>query len=199
MEKKLQENILNNFNKYRTIVIDPPWMERGGGKIRRGADKHYSLLHTDQIISLLQQELADKLEDDAHMYMWTTNSFLRDGLRVMEALDFKYKTNIVWAKTKIGIGQYFRGQHELCLFGTRGKGFAVRTLRRDLSSLVGGKPIPATVHSRKPEQMYDLIEARSHGPYLEMFARSTRIGWDSWGDQLPLEISNPTIEVKDVK
>ncbi len=104
--------------KYKTIYADPPWLEQGGGaKYKRGADRHYPLMKTANIARLPVAELA---EDNAHLYLWVTNNFLRDGFEVMEAWGFKYKTTITWAKDRFGLGQYFRGQTEHCLFGVRG-------------------------------------------------------------------------------
>lgn len=103
---------------YKTIYADPPWLERGGGKVKRGADKHYSLMGVDDIINLMKRI---PVEDNAHLYLWVTNNFLKDGLKVVDELGFRYITNIVWVKDRIGLGQYFRGQHELCLFGVKGR------------------------------------------------------------------------------
>ena len=105
-------------------------------------------------------------------------------MRIIEHLGFRYITNIVWAKSRFGLGRYFRGQHELCLFATKGRGFSVRTDSNNASSLLGQGLISPTKHSAKPNQAYELIEKRSHGPYLELFARSTRPGWDVWGSEV---------------
>ena len=84
------------MSQYRTVLADPPWCERGGGKIKRGADRHYSVLKTPQIVALMQAQLdARTIAPDAHMYLWVTNNFLADGLLVMRELGFTYKTNIV--------------------------------------------------------------------------------------------------------
>jgi N6-adenosine-specific RNA methylase IME4 len=173
--------------KYRTILADPPWNERGGGKIKRGADRHYDLMRTHDIIDLMRYTLDGKIADDAHLYLWVTNNYLPDGLAVLGALGFSYKTNIVWAKNRPGIGQYFRGQHELCLFGVRGKGFSVRTERRDIATLLGKGMLPRTEHSVKPPEIYELVESRSEGPYIELFARRRVVGWDSWGNDPALD------------
>lgn len=171
--------------KYRTVVIDPPWSETGGGKIKRGADKHYSVLSTSDIIKTINQFPAwDNIDNDSHLYLWVTNSFLPDGLKVMEALGFRYITNVCWSKNHMGLGQYFRGKHELCLFGVRGKGFSNRTSDRAISSLIEAKK---TGHSRKPEAFYAMVENRSNGPYLDMFSRQKRKGWFCWGDEAPEE------------
>jgi N6-adenosine-specific RNA methylase IME4 len=181
---------------YSTILLDPPWNQQGGGKSKRGADKHYPLLKEKQILEIVAAFLDGKVATDAHMYMWTASNHLPEALRIIEALGFKYINNIVWAKTGFGLGQYFRGQHELCLFATKGRGFSVRTDSKNVSSLLGQSLISTTKHSAKPVEMYDLVERRSKGPYLEMFARNTRSGWDSWGNEVP-HVSDDA-EVKDV-
>lgn len=170
---------------FRTILVDPPWMERGGGAIKRGADRHYPLLHEDQILSTMLSCPLWRPSPNAHLYLWVTNNFLPTGLRLMDSLGFRYVTNVVWAKDRPGLGQYFRGQHELLLFGIRKrapKPTAVRTERKDLASLLSAA---RGQHSAKPEASYELVEARSLGPYLEMFARSERPGWTSWGNEVP--------------
>ena len=168
---------------YKTILLDPPWNERGGGKIKRGADKHYDLLKTPDIIRvILQSEHWNDLEDNAHMYLWTTNNYLGDALHVMESLGFRYVTNIVWVKDRIGLGQYARGKHELMLFGTRGvKHTSVKKHNNSLSSVIEAK---RSIHSRKPEESFQWIENRSFGPYLEMFSRNEREGWTVWGNEV---------------
>lgn len=104
--------------KYHTIYADPPWMERGGDG--RGANAHYPIMKTKEIIALapMVQELA---EENAHLYLWATNNFLPDALEVMKVWGFRYVTTITWVKDRIGLGQYFRGLTEHCLFGVRGK------------------------------------------------------------------------------
>ena len=175
--------------KFRTAVADPPWLELGGGKIQRGANKHYDLLKTKDIPGVITGSGLWNFEENAHFYCWVTNNFLKDGLWLMEELGFRYVTNIIWMKEKIGIGQYFRGKHEILLFGVRGKGL-------DSSVCTDDKSIPSAyvaphekedgkiVHSRKPEMFYEMIESRSKGPYLEMFARNTRKDWISWGNEI---------------
>lgn len=103
--------------KYHTIYADPPWMERGGGKIKRGADRHYPLMSTKDIMAL---DVPSSAADDCHLYLWVTNNFLPDGLKVMEAWGFRYVTMITWLKDRAGLGQYFRGITESCLFGIKG-------------------------------------------------------------------------------
>jgi N6-adenosine-specific RNA methylase IME4 len=179
---------------FKTIMIDPPWNERGGGKIKRGADKHYPLMKTPDIIrTILQCEHWNKLEDDAHMYLWVTNNFLAEGLKVMESLGFRYVTNIAWVKDRIGLGQYARGKHELLLFGTRGKTHTrVKKDNNKLESVINAK---RQRHSQKPEESFTWIESRSYGPYLELFSRKEREGWTAWGN----EIANKNQTIKEGK
>ena len=92
--------------KYQIIYADPPWFEAGGGQIKRGADRHYPLMKTQEIIDL---NVSSIVADNAHLYLWVTNNFLQDGLDVMKAWGFEYKTIITWMKDKTGLGQYYRG------------------------------------------------------------------------------------------
>lgn len=133
--------------------------------------------------------VAAHAEDKSHLYLWVPNALLAEGLQVMKAWGFTYKTNLVWVKTRKdgqpdgrGCGFYFRTTSELLLFGIRGK---LRTLspgRRQVNTVF----VQKREHSRKPCQFYPIIEACSPGPYLELFARHRRAGWDSFGDQLPV-------------
>ena len=165
-----------------TIVADPAWNEKGGGKIKRGADRHYDLMTTDENIALMKKWLKEEeLADNLHFYLWVTNNFLPDGLRVIDELGFRYITNICWAKDSFGLGYYFRGQHELCLFATRGRGAALKKPDNAVSSLIRAKK---RNHSQKPEAFYELVERRSMGDYLYMYSRSQpRKGWTMKGDQ----------------
>jgi len=167
---------------FSTITADPPWHMAGGGKSVRGAQKHYDLLKTPDIPGVIRGSGLFNPAENAHLYLWTTNNYLPDGLWVMEQLGFRYVSNIVWTKNAYGIGHYFRGQHELCLFGVRGKGLDVCTLRHDIPSVIRA---PRRAHSQKPDCFYRLVEARSKGPFLELFARNTRPGWVSWGHGVP--------------
>jgi len=172
------------MKKYSTIIADPPWYQRGGGKIKRGADKHYGIMKEHEIKSVMAGLLDGKVADDAHLYLWAANNHLPEALRIIEHLGFRYITNLVWAKSRFGLGRYFRGQHELCLFAVKGRGFSNRTAVNNVSTLIGRDLVKPTQHSSKPAQMYDLVESRSHGPYLELFARQQRPGWDAYGKEL---------------
>lgn len=164
-------------------MADPPWMERGGGKSKRGADRHYPLMHTEAICDLYVQEHVH--QDGCHLYLWVTNNFLPDGLRVMDAWGFVYITCITWAKYKIGLGQYYRGQTEHILFGRTKKVLPYKTnasgKREQGSTLFHA---PRTRHSAKPPEARHIIDRVSYGPRLEMFARESQPGWDAWGNEL---------------
>jgi N6-adenosine-specific RNA methylase IME4 len=165
--------------RYGTILIDPPWAEYGGGRIKRGANRHYPLMSEDEIRRLLINYLIDeqRIGNPCHCYLWVTNNFLEAGLRVLRAIGFTYKTNLVWVKDRFGLGQYFRGQHELCLFGTFGKVY-LPTDRRQSTVIVA----PRRHHSQKPDLLYTVAEKISPKPHLELFARNRRKGWDAIGD-----------------
>lgn len=169
--------------KYRTLYIDPPWPERGGGKIKRGADRHYDLMSVKEIEALPVGSLAHP--DGCHVYLWATNNYLRAALDCLDAWGFEYVTTITWGKDKMGLGQYYRGMSEHCLFAT--------TKRRLPYKIADGKRrqgttlllAPRTVHSKKPAEMREMIEKVSYGPRLEMFARERNEGWDAWGNEVP--------------
>jgi N6-adenosine-specific RNA methylase IME4 len=177
---------------YRTALLDPPWPERGGGKIKRGADRHYELLNPSQMPQTVLASGVFHFEVHAHCYLWVTNNYLRQGLVLLEQLGFRYVTNVVWPKQRAGLGQYFRGKHELMLFGVRGKGKdpSVYQDTRSLTTVLEGEHV--RVHSRKPEQAFELVERRSKGPYLELFgdpALPARPGWERWGRPRKVELA----------
>lgn len=166
---------------YKTVVLDPPWEEKGGGRVKRGADRHYPLVKAAAMPSLITScPHWAEVASDAHMYMWVTNNFLEEGLWLMGRLGFTYKTNVVWVKQRIGLGQYFRGRHEICLFGVKGDAYSVRTADRTIPSVLTAD---RGQHSKKPDAFMDLVEKRSNGPYLELFARRNRTNWTSWGNE----------------
>lgn len=169
---------------YSVVLADPPWPENGGGKSKRGANHKYRTASIRDIPRIMLLAPCWSIADDAHLYMWVTNTYLQEGLWTMGQLGFRYVTNIAWPKRRTSLGQYFRGKHELLLFGVRGQGYAVKTATRKLNTLLSPTAAFKRKHSRKPVEQYDLIEARSKGPKLEMFAQVPREGWDAWGAQL---------------
>ena len=175
--------ILFPDKKYEIIYADPPWNETGGGRIKRGADKHYSLMKTKDIISL---PVRDIVKDSSHLYLWVTNNRLIDGLEVMKEWGFEYRTVITWFKDRIGLGQYFRGITEHCLFGVKGN----LPYKLEEGKRCQGKTgfyAKKTIHSRKPEEMRDMINLVSYREgynRIELFARNKTEGWDTWGNEV---------------
>lgn len=174
--------------KFATIVADPPWQfENRTGKM---APEHkrlsrYSTLTLQQIKDIPVQSAA---KDTAHLYLWVPNALLAEGLEVMEAWGFKYKSNLIWYKVRKdggpdrrGVGFYFRNVTEVILFGTRGKN--ARTLQpgRSQENIITSRK---REHSRKPDEQYKIIEECSWGPFLEMFSRGNRKNWACWGNQV---------------
>ena len=178
---------------YGGIMIDAPWgKESGGGKVKRGADRHYKLIKKkEDIRDVILQSGVWRQAENSHLYMWATNTTLEDALWISAELGFRYKTNFPWVKpTKPGIGQYARGKHELLLFCVRGRGYAAKTERRDIATdFLVGAPAPTIdgkqIHSAKPERAYELMRQRTVGPYLSIFERFQREGFDVWGDEAP--------------
>jgi N6-adenosine-specific RNA methylase IME4 len=167
--------------RYRTLYADPPWHEAGGGQTVRGAQKHYPLMKTKDIIGL---QLGRHGLPDSHLYLWVTNNYLPDGLAVMAAWGYRYITTITWVKDRIGLGQYYRGITEHCLFGVRGRSLPYRTTALGLRAQgVTVIQAPRGRHSEKPEEMRTMIEKVSPGPYLELFARKQTPGWAVWGNE----------------
>jgi N6-adenosine-specific RNA methylase IME4 len=173
--------------RFATVLADPPW--RFVNRTGKVAPEHrrlsrYGTMALEEICAL---PVAAHLADTAHCYLWAPNALLPEGLAVLKAWGFEYKSNIVWHKVRKdggsdgrGVGFYFRNVTELLLFGTRGR--QARTLapgRRQVNMLATRK----REHSRKPDEQYDLIEACSRGPFLELFGRGLRPGWTVWGNQ----------------
>jgi N6-adenosine-specific RNA methylase IME4 len=174
--------------RFRTVLADPPWrFVNRTGKVAPEHDRlnRYATMTMSEISSL---PVSGVVAEPAHLYLWVPNALLPDGLAVMSAWGFEYKSNIVWHKVRKdggsdgrGVGFYFRNVTELVLFGVRGKN--ARTLgpgRRQVNLVASRK----REHSRKPDELYDVIEACSRGPFLELFARYERPGWVGLGDQV---------------
>jgi len=168
---------------YKTIYLDPPWFEQGGGKIKRGADRHYKIMKTKDIITLLQKDVLPIIDDNAHLYLWVTNNFMQDGFKVIEALGFRYITCITWMKDRTGLGQYYRGLTEHCLFAVKGK-TPYKIINGKRQQGVTGFIEKKTTHSTKPETMRNMIETVSYAPYLEYFARERHKNWTCKGDEI---------------
>jgi N6-adenosine-specific RNA methylase IME4 len=176
-----------NGARFGCVLADPPW--RFVNRTGKVAPEHrrlarYPTLTVGEISAL---PVAEHLAERAHCYLWVPNALLPEGLAVMAAWGFAYKSNLVWHKVRKdggsdgrGVGFYFRNVTEVILFGTSGKG--ARTLaagRRQVNLIETRK----REHSRKPDEQYALIEACSWGPYLELFGRGLRAGWTVWGNE----------------
>lgn len=176
--------------KFRTIYADPPW--RFTNRTGKMAPEHrrlsrYATMTLEEIYELPVATIA---AEKAHLYLWCPNALLAEGLETMKRWGFTYKSNLVWYKQRKdggpdgrGVGFYFRNATELVLFGIRGKGNRTLQPGRRQVNIIGTRK---REHSRKPDEMWRLIEQCSPGPRLELFARHYRHGWHQWGDQVEL-------------
>lgn len=187
--------------KFGTILADPPW--RFSNRTGKMAPEHrrlarYTTMTNEEIMAL---PIADLALPKSHLYLWVPNALVLEGLEVMRRWGFTYKTNLVWFKRRKdggpdgrGVGFYFRNVTELVLFGTRGN---LRTLapgRRQVNMVSSQK----REHSRKPDELYDVIEQCSPGPFLELFARYERQGWAQWGNEIDIQASSTCEQEKKV-
>jgi N6-adenosine-specific RNA methylase IME4 len=174
------------------VYADPPW--RFSNRTGKVAPEHrrldrYDTMTAAEIASL---PVADVAAKNAHLYLWVPNALLPEGLAVMQGWGFRYVSNLVWAKRRKdggpdgrGVGFYFRNVTELILFGVRGSMRTLDPARRQVNMIETVK----REHSRKPDEAYELIEACSPGPYLEMFARYPREGWSAWGAESEADVT----------
>lgn len=183
------EDLLHTVKKkkFATILADPPWQFANRTGKMAPEHKRLNRYPTMNLQDIMDLPVKDITADTAHLYMWVPNALLPEGIKVLEAWGFSYKTNLVWYKIRKdggpdgrGVGFYFRNVTELILFGVKGKN--CRTLdpgRTQVNLLATQK----REHSRKPDEQYKLIESCSPGPYLELFARGSRPKWTTWGNQ----------------
>ena len=176
--------------RFRTILADPPW--RFTNRTGKMAPEHrrlmrYPTMTLDEIQAMPVNEYAT---DKAHLYLWVPNALLAEGLEVMSAWGFTYKTNLAWYKIRKdggpdgrGVGFYFRNVTEIILFGTKGSRRTKKAGRRQVNIISSRK----REHSRKPDELYDIIEACSYAPHLELFARHSRDGWTQWGNEIAMK------------
>lgn len=196
------ESLASYSGRFGTILADPPW--RFANRTGKMAPEHrrlhrYQTMAIEEICALPVRRIT---MEKAHLYLWCPNALLSWGLQVMDAWGFDYKTNIVWLKVRKdggpdgrGVGFYYRNVTELVLFGTRGR---LRTLppgRRMVNFIATMKER----HSKKPAELYDMIEHCSPGPFLELFARSNRQGWIQWGDEVPAQSSKTAGDIDEQK
>ena len=180
--------------QFATILADPPWQfQNRTGKV---APEHRRLLRypTMELQEIIDLPVGDFAAARSHLYLWVPNALLMEGLRVMKAWGFTYKANVVWYKIRKdggpdgrGVGFYFRNVTELVLFGVRGSMRTLKAGRTQVNILATRK----REHSRKPDEIYDIIESCSPAPYLELFARFRRAGWMQWGNE---DVERNTLE-----
>lgn len=174
------------MNGFRCIVADPPWEQSMRGKRKRAKEPNlpdslpYPTMSVDQICALPVGAMAS---EDCHLWLWTTNQYLRAGFQVMEAWGFRYLAPIHWIKPS-GVGNYFIHRTQTILFGYK-KSCRFERARYRPNIVTTGDP---TRHSAKPEATYALIEAVSSEPRLELFARTKRVGWSSWGNEVASDV-----------
>lgn len=185
-------------------MADPPWrFQNRTGKV---APEHKRLARypTMELPDICSLPVSEHVEDRAHCYLWVPNALLPDGLKVMESWGFQYKSHIVWEKIRKdggpdgrGVGFYFRNVTEILLFGIRGQSARTLAPGRSQVNFISAPELDDVLeepngdllktrkreHSRKPDEQYEIIEACSWGPYLELFGRGRRKGWTVWGNQ----------------
>lgn len=193
----LQQKIQGSFS---TILADPPW--RFQNRTGKMAPEHQRLLRysTMTLEEILELPVGKFAAASSHLYLWVPNALIAEGLAVMKRWGFKYKTNFVWYKIRKdggpdgrGVGFYFRNVTELVLFGVRGSMRTLQPGRRQVNLLSTRK----REHSRKPDEFYEVVEACSPGPYLELFARHSREGWCQWGNEVVEDASEKSLLTKE--
>lgn len=163
-----------NSKKYRTVLADPPWDINQRGNY--GAVKHYQLMKLDRIKAM---PVANLCEESAHLYLWVPNGLLQEGLDVIKAWGFVFRSPIFWIKPRLGLGNYVRNASETLMLATRGK--APVKFHAQPNWFFA----PQQDHSHKPEEQFPIITRLSDGPYLELFSRRRQPGWDCWGFEAP--------------
>ena len=172
---------------YGTILADPPW--QFSNRTGKMAPEHRRLSRypTLTLKAIQAIPVATVAAAQSHLYLWVPNALLREGLEVMEVWGFQYKTNLIWHKIRKdggpdgrGVGFYFRNTTEMVLFGVRGQLRTLRSGRTQVNIIKAQK----REHSRKPDELYAIIEACSPGPFLELFARGQRVDWEQWGNEV---------------
>jgi N6-adenosine-specific RNA methylase IME4 len=166
---------------YRTIVADPPWQYDSAANAR--ARPKYRTMTMGELVDLPVQELAD---DHAHLWLWVTNAMMEKGHRLARYWGFAPFTIVTWCKPGPGLGHYVRTNTEHVLLCSRGRPTVPET--KAMSSWFQW---PRTRHSEKPETFFDLVQQISPPPYLELFSRHARMGWDHWGDEAIDSIEMP--------
>ena len=198
MKTPAEDLLSRGFGKFGTILADPPW--RFANRTGKMAPEHKRLLRyeTMSMQDIYELPVAQLALPESHLYLWVPNALILEGLETMKRWGFTYKTHIIWHKIRKdggpdgrGVGFYFRNVTEMVLFGIRG---SLRTLSPGRSQ-VNFIATRKREHSRKPDELYPIIEKCSSGPYLELFARHKRRGWEQWGNEIEDYIMQMTLSL----
>ena len=174
------DRLIKSGKKFPTIYADPPWKYSNQGT-RSATNNHYDTMTVQELTEL---PISKLVEENAHLHLWTTNAFLFDAKKIIEAWGFEYKSCFVWVKPQMGIGNYWRVSHEFMFFGIKGKQPFLNRAQKSW------KEINRTKHSQKPEEVARAIELVSPAPYLELFGRRVREGWTVWGNEIERDLFN---------
>lgn len=187
MKTPAEDLLSRGFAEFGTILADPPW--RFSNRTGKMAPEHRRLLRyeTMSMQDIYELPVSQLALPDSHLYLWVPNALILEGLEVMKRWGFTYKTNIIWYKIRKdggpdgrGVGFYFRNVTEMILFGVRGNLRTLQPGRRQVNIIRTRK----RWHSRKPDELYNIIESCSPGPYIELFARFSRKNWSQWGNEV---------------
>lgn len=187
MKTPAEDLLSRGFDKFGAILADPPW--RFSNRTGKMAPEHKRLMRyeTMSMQDIYELPVAQLALPESHLYLWVPNALILEGLEVMKRWGFTYKTNIIWYKIRKdsgpdgrGVGFYFRNVTEMVLFGIRGNLRTLKPGRRQVNIIQTRK----RGHSRKPDELYDIIENCSPGPYIELFARYSRKNWSQWGNEI---------------
>lgn len=168
------------MKKYQVIYADPPWRYSFSKSKSRKIENQYPTMTVEDIC-----KMEIPTDDNAVLYMWATAPKLEEAFKVMEAWGFKYKTHAIWDKQAMGMGYWFRGQHELLMVGVKGK-FSPPSSSLRISSVISEK---RSKHSKKPNKVRDYISSwYPESDRLELFARTTSEGWDVFGNEVDCDV-----------
>lgn len=160
-------------NHFKTVIADPPW-QYDDQPPRGGAGKHYQLMDLDGIKNI---DVKAVTSDEAHLYLWTTNAFMKEAFDVAESWGFEQKTILTWVKNSMGVGWYFRNTTEHVLFCTRGD------LKTEVDDIETHFRADRDKHSKKPSTLYEIATKASKQPMLELFARKSYGEIEAVGDE----------------
>lgn len=161
---------------YQIVYADPPWAYSFSKSNSRKIENKYPTMSIDEIC-----QLDIPADDNSVLYLWATAPKLLEALKVMDAWGFKYKTHMIWDKEIVGMGYWFRGQHELLLVGTKGNFHPPEPSKRTSSVYIQRR----MRHSKKPDALRNLIASwYPNEKKIELFARQTTPGWDVWGNEV---------------